>query len=148
MLAYNLKSSIDMDCFLKNLKWLVNAFALEPKLLHKLLPPDSYIPYEMIVDEDLSDIIPVLTTEQLEHFKHFKHFKPFKPFKPFNNYVYSILIREDLADCWYDNDFIYSLEWNAIHTMAKDFEHYMAWEISEPLPPLYSEIIYVDTDDH
>ena len=142
MLAYNLKSSIDMDYFLKNLKWLINALALEPTLLHTLLPPNSYIPnemtdqYEMIVDEDLSDIIPVLTTEQLEHFK------------PFNNYVYSILIRENLADCWYDNDFIYSPEWNAIHTMAKDFEHYMGWEISETLPPLYSEIIYVDTDDH
>lgn len=132
---------INMDYFLRNLKWLINAFALEPKLLHTLLPPNSYIPnemidqYEMIVDKDLSNIIPVLTAEQLENFK------------PFSDYVYSILIREDLEDSWYDNDFIYSPEWNVIHTMAKDFEQYMGWQISEPLPPLYSEIIYIDSED-
>lgn len=132
---------IDMDYFLKNLKWLVNALALEPTLLHTLLPPNSYIPnemtdqYEMIVDEDLSNIIPVLTTEQI------------KQFKPLNDYIYSLLVREDLADSWYDNDFIYSPEWNVIHMLAKDFEQYMGWQISEPLPPLYSEIIYADSEN-
>lgn len=62
-------------------------------------------------------------------------------------HINSLFVREDLIDCWYDNDFIYSLEWNVIHTMAKDFEQYMGWQISEPLPPLYSEIIYVDFKD-
>lgn len=143
MLAYNLKRSVaNMNYYLIQLKWLINALALEPKLLHTLLPPNSYIPnemtdqYEMIVDENLSDIVPVLTAEQLEHFK------------PLHNYINSLFVREDLIDCWYDNDFIYSLEWNVIHTMAKGFEQYMGWQISEPLQPLYSEIIYVDTDDH
>ena len=143
MSTYNLKhSAADMNYYLSQLKWLINAFALEPKLLHTLLPPNSHIPnemtdqYEMIVDEDLSDIIPVLTAEQLEHFK------------PLHNYINSLFVREDLADSWYNNDFICSPEWNVIHTMAKDFEQYMGWQISEPLPPLYSEIIYVDTDDH
>ena len=83
-----------MDYFLKNLKWLINAFALEPKLLHTLLPPNSYIPnemtdqYEMIVDEDLSNIIPVLTTEQLEQFK------------PLHNYINALFVREGLIDSW------------------------------------------------
>ena len=126
-----------MNYYLSQLKWLINALALEPKILHTLLPPNSYIPnemtdqYEMIVDEDFSDI----TAEQLEHFK------------PLHNYINSLFVREDLIDCWYDNDFIYSPEWNVIHTMAKDFEQYMGWQISEPLPPLYSEIIYVDSED-
>ena len=91
--------------------------------------------YEMIVDEDFSNIIPVLTIEQLEQFK------------PLHKYINSLFVREDLIDCWYDNDFIYSPEWNIIHKMAKEFEKYMGWQISEPLSPLYSEIIYVDNDD-
>lgn len=141
MLAYNLKSSIDMDYFLKNLKWLVNALALDAKKLHSLLPTGDFIPlelvqqYEGVVDEDLSNIKSILSANQLNKIE------------PLNTYLYTLIQREDLIDCWYDNDFIYSPEWNVIHTMAKDFEQYMGWQISEPLPPLYSEIIYVDSED-
>lgn len=40
MLAYNLKRSVaNMKYCLSLLKWIVNTLALEPKLLHALLPP-------------------------------------------------------------------------------------------------------------
>lgn len=129
-----------MNYYLSHLKWIINALALEPALLHTLLPPDSYIPneitdqYEMIVDEDLSDIIPVLKADQLEHFK------------PLHHYMNSLFVREDLADAWYDNDFVYSQEWQVLHKMAKDFEQYMGWQISEPLSQLYSQVIDINDE--
>lgn len=142
MSTYNLKSSVaDINYYLNQLKWITNALALEPKNLHSLLPVGDFIPlellqqYEGVVDEDLSNIKSILSADQLDKIE------------PLNTYLYTLIQREDLADNWYDNNFIYSPEWNAIHTMAKEFERYMDWEISEPLPLLYSEIIYVDTDD-
>lgn len=130
-----------MNYYLSQLKWITNALALEPKKLHSLLPVGDFIPlelvqqYEGVVDEDLSNIESILSTNQLNKIE------------PLNTYLYTLIQREDLEDCWYDNDFIYSPEWNGIHEMAKDFEKYMGWQISEPLSPLYSEIIYVDNGD-
>jgi hypothetical protein len=130
-----------MNYYLTQLKWIINALALEPKLLHTLLPVEDPIPleliqqYEGVVDEDLSNIKSIISSDQLIKIKSL------------NTYLYTLMQREDLTDNWYDNNFIYSKEWGIIHSMAKDFEQYMGWEISEPLEPLYSEIIYVDSDE-
>lgn len=130
-----------MNYYLSRLKWITNALALEPKNLHSLLPVGDFIPlelvqqYEGVVDEDLSNIKSILSADQLDKIE------------PLNTCLYTLIQREDLIDSWYDNNFIYSPEWHSIHTMAKEFETYMGWEISDPLPPLYSEIIYVDTGD-
>ncbi|WP_199507279.1 MULTISPECIES: hypothetical protein [unclassified Psychrobacter] len=126
-----------MNYYLSQLKWIINALALDPKQLYKLLPVGDFVPlelvqqYEGVVDEDLSNIQCILSADQL------------KEIEPLNTYLYMIIQKEELADCWYDNNFVYSPEWQVLHTMAKDFEQYMGWQISEPLPPLYSQVIDV-----
>lgn len=130
-----------MNHYIIQLKWIINAFALESKFLHSLFSADDFIPlellqqYEGVVDEDLSNIKPILSTDQLIKIE------------PLNTYLYTLMQKQELADCWYDNNFIYSKEWNVINSMAKDFEQYMGWEISEPLSPLYSSIIDINSPD-
>lgn len=127
-----------MNYYLDNLKWIINAFALDVEKLPDLFPENSCIPiemldqYEMIVDYELNQIRPVLTSEQLSQFKLV------------NEYMYKMIMREDLANSWYDNNFVYSEEWRGMQAVARDFEAYMAWEIHEPLSPLYSEIYVIN----
>lgn len=129
-----------MEYFLSNLRWLVNAFALDPKLLANFLPTGSCVPneladqYEMIVDKELVNIKCLLTPEQLEEFKFL------------NSYIYSLLENEELENCWYDNNFIYSKEWEQIRLRARDFEKYMGWDTNKDINSLYSDVVYINQD--